>query len=220
MKNSMFICFIGIDGSGKTTLAQSVLHTLSRQEVGFQYVHGLIRPILMKPFMIVGRFLFAHGKSRESNYSEFVTAKRSRLSKYPALSFLYQVLLFLDYFPQAFWKITLPLFFGKRIISDRYIYDIIVNMSVNIGFDLNKAIRAIEIYFQILPKPDVVFLVDVPEEVSLSRKEDVPSIEYLHERRYIYQELAKAFDMMIVNGTMTIEDLTMIVLKTIRRGQS
>lgn len=214
-----FICFIGIDGSGKTTLARSVVSALRRREMDFHYVHGLIYPKLLKPFMAIGRFLFARGKSRESNYREFVIAKRSGFYKHPMLFFPYRALLFLDYFPQVAVKVAIPLLFGRRIVSDRYVFDTIVNMSLNLGYDLNRMIQAVKAYFRVLPKPNVVFLVDLPEEVSFCRKDDVPSIEYLRERRGIYRNFAQAFGMVVLDGTMPVEDLTSIVISTIEEGK-
>lgn len=214
-----FVCFIGIDGSGKTTLAHSVMDALNQRGLNFRYVHGLIWPKLAKPFMAIGRFLFARGRSRESDYKEFSTAKRSSFSKYPICFPLYRIILSLDYVPQIFGKISMPLLFGRKIISDRYVYDMVLNIGLNVGGDVDEMIRSINRYFRVLPKPDVVFWVDVPEEVSFSRKDDVPCIEYLQERRGLYRKLADAFGMIVLDGTMSVEALTEIAIEVIQEGK-
>lgn len=219
MKDYRFICFIGIDGSGKTTLAKSICEALSVKGYRFTYEWGSIEARLLKPFMRLGRCLFARGISREKNYSMFSREKRKRFSKHQFLFFPYKFLVLLDYAPQVFHKVVLPLFQGKRLISDRYIYDISINMGLNMNYNASKIAQSISIFFRFFPQPDVTFLIDVPEEVAFARKDDIPDIQYLKERRHIYLELARIFDMPILDGTKPLNDLTQEVLGLIRKGE-
>ena len=213
--NCRFICLTGIDGSGKTTLALSVVEALSQQGMDFRYVHGLMEARLSKPFMLAGRHLFARGKSRELDYASFAAAKRGSLSKYPALSFAYQALTSLDYFLQISWKIALPLSLDRSIVSDRYVYDTVVNKGLNLGYDVNRVVEDIGAWFQFLPIPDATFLVDVPANVAFSRKHDIPHIDYLRERRGLYKDVALALNMTILDGMRPIGELTNQVVETI-----
>ena len=212
-----FVCFVGIDGSGKSTLAHSVVNALSEQAMNFQYVHGLVEGRLSKPFMTIGRFLFARGESRDSDYAGFVASKRRGLSKWPAFFFAYRTIVIADYLPQIFWKIVLPLRHGRRILSDRYVYDTAINLELNLGCGVDGIVRSSEALFRLVPRPDLTFLVDVPEELAFSRKHDVPHIEYLQERRALYREVAKAFDMIVLDGSQPTETLTDAVVERIRK---
>ena len=115
-------------------------------------------------------------------------------------------------------KVTLPLLRGKKLVSDRYVYDTLINMGLNMNYSALKIAKSINAFFRFFPRPDSTFLIDVPEEVAFSRKGDIPDIEYLRERRYIYLELAKIFHMHTLDGTKPLEVLTREVLKRMRRG--
>ncbi|MCD6100314.1 MAG: thymidylate kinase [Candidatus Marinimicrobia bacterium] len=217
MRDQKFICFIGIDGSGKTTLAKSVVRALSEED-SFVYVHSLIEARLLKPFMKLGRWVFAKGKSKEKNYREFSKEKRSRFSKHRILFPFYKFFLFLDYTPQVFRKVTLPILRGKKLVSDRYVYDTLINMGLNMNYDASRIAKSINAFFRFFPRPDITFLIDVPEEVAFSRKDDIPDIEYLRERRHIYLALAEIFHMHILDGTKPLGVLTQEVLEKMRRS--
>lgn len=214
-----FICFIGIDGSGKTTLAKSVGEALSTKGNNFTYVWASIDARLLKPFMKIGRSLFAKGKSKEKDYPGFSMEKRKRFSKHRILFLPYKFLLFLDYAPQVFRKVVFPLLRGRRLVSDRYVYDTVINMGLNMKYDSPKVVRSIKSFLSIFPRPDITFLIDVPEEVAFSRKDEILAIEYLEERRYIYLEIAKAFNMPILDGTKSLDVLIQEVLEKIRRSE-
>jgi len=215
MHQVRFICFIGIDGSGKTTLAKKVVEELKSEN--FLYVHSLIEARLLKPFLALGRTLLVKNKSREKDYVEFSRLKRERFSKIPLLYFFYKIIVFIDYVPQIFRKIIIPLKKGNRIISDRYVYDTFINMNMNKGCDIQSLSKSINSFFKFFPKPDITFLVDIPEEVAFLRKNDVPDIAYLKEKRPIYIELAKLYDMPVLDGAKPVEVLVTEVMKHIGR---
>lgn len=214
-RNCRFICLIGMDGTGKSTLAHSVMDALEGQGVQFQYVHGLMQGRLSSPLMALGRLLFARGRSREANYEAFVTAKRRSVGNWPTLYSLYRAAVLLDYAPQVASKIAVPLALGGRVICDRYVYDTVINLELNTHYDGDRAIRAIQHLFRVFPTPDLTFLVDVPEEVAFARKDDVPGIRHLRERRKAYQQVAKVFKIRKLDGTRPIGALTSSVVEAV-----
>jgi thymidylate kinase len=62
-------------------------------------------------------------------------------------------------------------------------------------------LRAFE---RLLPKPSLVFLIDAPEEVAIKRKDDIPSINHLIERRELYLRLEKQYGFTILDGANTL----------------
>jgi dTMP kinase len=216
--NHRFVCLIGMDGSGKSTLAHSVIGALSRREMEFQYVHGLMQGKFSNPLMATGRLLFARGKSRESNYEGFVSAKRRSVSRQPTLFSLYRAIVFLDYIPQVVWKIVFPLARGSSIILDRYVYDTVINLELNSSYNPERVERTLDLFFHIFPRPSLTFLIDVPEEIAFSRKPDVPDIKHLQERRELYQRMAKHLDITVLDGTLSVESLTNRVVEAISNG--
>lgn len=224
LKNkSIFVCFVGIDGSGKSTLAKYLVDTMVENGHDYKYVHGLIRPFLLKPAMMLSRFLFLRGKNKFEDYMDYSNTKTSALKRNYWASYLYYYLLILDYLPQIFFKIKVPLLLGKSICCDRYIYDTLINLAVNIGYSDAKTAEIIQSNLRFFPKPDLLFLVDVPEEIAFHRKGDVPSIHYLRERRAMYRGIQERFNMTVLDGSkdlaklkQTIRDRLMEYLEAIQ----
>jgi thymidylate kinase len=212
------ICLVGMDGSGKSTLARSVIRACSEHGTDFRYVHGLMQGLLSRPLMALARCLFARGTSRESDYGGFVAAKRHSVSRRPTLFRLYRLVVFLDYIPQVVWKIVFPLALGKRVILDRYVYDTAINLELNSSYSPERVRRTLELFFRVFPRPDLTFLVDVPEEVAFSRKDDVPDIRHLQERRGLYHRMAHAYNITVLDGRLSLEVLTDRVVEAIRSG--
>ena len=206
LSRNLFICIIGMDGSGKTTLAIALQKSLQKS-ISCRYVHSLIDTRIMKPFEKIGRKIVRHKSSNASEYKTFRQKKQSLFSKYPLLAYAYKFLQAVDYAPQLLWKIWLPVHRGKNIISDRYIYDTIIYMGLNFDYGVDRICRDLDIWFRVFPKPDITFLIDIDEHIALSRKADVPSIDYLKERRGVYLGLASKLGFTVLDGSKSIDEL-------------
>ena len=93
----MFICFTGIDGSGKTTLSRGLVNALNERGIKYQYVYARWTPFILRPLILIGRFIFLRGKDMFQNYSEYSTAKRKAIKSHTLLSRIQQQILWLDY---------------------------------------------------------------------------------------------------------------------------
>lgn len=197
----MFICFSGIDGAGKSTLARALVAEMGKRGIRSLYVYNRLRLVISKPALWVARVLFLRGKDMFRDYEEYSRARKAVFRK-RLLSAAYEQLLLIDYFFQVLFKVAVPLRLGKNIICDRYIYDTVVtDLAVDMNYSHEKIKRVLKLYLRVLPKPDIVFLVDVPEEVAYGRKQDVPAIDYLKERRQIYLEVGQECGMIVLDGS-------------------
>ena len=202
------ICFMGIDGTGKTTLSKELVKSLRERGIECKYVYARHTPIILKPFMRVGRLLFLRGENMFENYSDYANTKRMAIEHNSFLSRIYQQILLFDYFFQVFFKVKIPLIFSKNIVCDRYVYDtIITDLSMDMNYSENKTIRLLDAIFRFFPKPDITFLIDAPEKIAYERKNDTPSIEYLRERRGTYLNVGNRYKMVILDGTKKLEEL-------------
>jgi dTMP kinase len=207
-QKNLFICFTGMDGAGKTTLAKSLVDDLQDMSIKSRYVYNRYVPIILRPVMLMGKLLFLHNKDFYGDYSEYSNKKKTASKKHPLLSGLYQHLLLFDYFFQILFKVKLPLLFGKNIVCDRYIYDTIVtDLSVDFNYTEEDVKTSLSKILSPFPTPDITFLIDLPEEIAYQRKDDVPSIEYLRDRRKMYLYMGEEYKMMILDGTMPLDNL-------------
>jgi thymidylate kinase len=206
MKPNFFICFTGIDGTGKTTLSKKLIETLGIKGIECQYVYGRLRPIISKPFMVIGRKIFLNKSN--NNYDDYSENKKATLKSYSVLANLYQQILLLDYIFQVLIKIKIPLFMGKNVVCDRYIYDtLITDISIDMNYSMKKNIQILKKMFHIIPKPNLVFLINIPEQIAYERKDDIPSLKYLVDRNNLYLTLGKECSFIILDGQKSQEGL-------------
>ncbi|MBN2098732.1 MAG: hypothetical protein JW753_03955 [Dehalococcoidia bacterium] len=206
-KKSTLICFTGIDGSGKTTLAKALVGRLGSEGIPSRYVYGRLQPIMLWPVFLVGRKLFLRKKDMYKDYARYSQAKKGLLDN-RVLSAVYECLVLFDYFFQITMKIRLPLAIGRDIVCDRYVYDtVITDLAVDLNYPQWRIGKVLERYLWLFPKPDLVFLVDVPEGIATKRKDDVPSVKYLEERRSLYLQVGREHGMTILDGSKGLDEL-------------
>lgn len=215
MKSKAFlICFTGIDGSGKTTLSKELVELLNKKGVKCKYVYARLSPFVLKPFISIGRLIFHLGNDISKNYSEYSNTKRRAIIRHSFLSRVYQQILLFDYLLQIFFKVELPLVFGKNIVCDRYIYDtVITDLSVDMNYSKDKVINLLNNLLRFFPEPDMTFLIDVPEEIAYQRKDDMPSVDYLKERRKRYVDVGNEYGMVILDGSKGLDELKNMIQK-------
>ncbi len=214
MNKGALICLTGIDGSGKTTLAKGLAQSLQEEGIEARYVYARYAPLLLRPLMRLGECIFLRGHDPETDYAGYSRTKREVTGQRRFLSLVYQTILMADYFLQILIKVWWPMLQGQSVVCDRYVYDTMVN---DLALDFNHSQRSIDAildgWMRFVPRPGLVVLVDVPEEVAFRRKHDIPSIEYVRERRPLYQYMARKLRMLTLDGTKEPGELKAIVLR-------
>ncbi|MFX0051756.1 MAG: dTMP kinase [Candidatus Hodarchaeota archaeon] len=194
-----FICFIGIDGSGKTTLSKQIVKSLTDKGLKVKYTWSRFEPWISKPFIFLAKIFFLNKDNMNLNYKQY-SATRKNLFKNNILYSLYLVLIIPDVIIQNIIKIGIPIIMGRHVVADRYIYDTVVDIAFDRKFDINNTMRLLRVLSYLLPKPQIIFLVDVDEEIALKRKKDIPSLDYIKERRTIYNAIGKKIRAIKLDG--------------------
>ncbi len=206
------ICLTGIDGSGKTTLALRLSEHLRANGYNVHYVHGIHFVVLLRPIKRLAQMFFMRGTDEYADYVHYRDVKLAASRRHRSLAALYAAVWFVDYCLQAFHRVTLPIMRKQLVVADRYIYDLLLNIALATGYPFNFLCRFLPLFFIFNLRPNVVFVVDTPEEIALSRKSDVHSIEYLRERRSQYLMLAQRFGFPVLDGRADREALLNEVL--------
>ena len=215
MKKGKFICIIGIDGSGKTTQAKKLQMNLQKKGIRSKYVYGRVIPLFPRPFMYLGRKIFLKGSNIYTDFNNY-SAKKKEVFNNRFLSKMYQNFIIFDYLIQVFVKIKIPLLFGFTLVSDRYAYDTIVtDLSVDLNYTDENLKKMLNTIFKVIPVPDTVFLIDVPEEIAFSRKDDVPDINYLRERRSTYLKVANWCNLIVIDGSRSLSEIEIFILNRV-----
>ncbi len=128
------------------------------------------------------------------------------------MAYLYALALFLDYVPFVLRNIHDGLRQGKIIITDRYIYDIIVFLRY-----YNMHYPSIErAFLNIAPTPDLVFLIDVPPEVAFERKKEY-TLDHRIKERALYLELAGRFGFKVIDNSRSFDEAAREIRSEIER---
>ena len=207
------VCFTGIDGAGKTTLARNTVTALREQGETAIYVYGRIVPMISRLAMAVGRTLLLRKHNQWHEYGAYTADKKLTL-RHPIFAWGHTATILIDYYLQI-WLKLLPHLLGRHtVVVDRYIYDTIISdLAAHLGYSLAKAEKAIHTALKLLPRPSLVILLDLPEEVAFSRKTDVPHVDYLGERRPYYLHLTTHPEIELFNGEMSQEELLQATLR-------
>ena len=176
------INIIGVDGSGKTTLAKSLVDDLQHIDPDIRYKYCQYFAKLLYPIKLAAKLSVMRRTDEFEDYNEYNRTKKSTSSRFPFLANVYAGVWLLDYIIQVFFKVSLPVVLGKKLVVDRYIYDIAVNISLTTNNDLAYAEEIIAIFFKIAPMPDMIIFIELPDEVAFNRKNDIQDLSYVRER--------------------------------------
>jgi len=174
------ICFLGIDGSGKTTLAVSLCKKLRLHGFNCRYVHISYSIAEYVPLIIrmwIRKYTLKPSKTEIRSSQNFANSSNLRLET--ILAFLLLVSAFFGYIKETKHS-------KHQIITvyDRYLYDPIINFFNALPKSLVKCLM------RSLPKPNLIFLLDIPAEVAYERKKEA-SLSFLKSQRELYLCFAK-----------------------------
>lgn len=185
---SPVVCFLGIDGSGKTTQARRLVDALRARGVRarYAYLRGKGFKVFSVPVLLLGRAL-----GYDMEMGDESAARARRRLRLPAANrplcaaWTWTTLLDASIL-MALRRLRSP---RSVLVSDRYLHDPIVDLAAGTG-DAAVARSFPARLFLTLHRPALVLLLDVPEDVALARKrENTPG--YLAQRRALLADVAR-----------------------------
>jgi len=191
----LLVTFSGVDGSGKSTLAQALIKRLNSTGVQTEYLWW---------FSANDSFL---GKIAGSAVQKLAKPTESDTDGFPKVSLmraLYQSLVLTDFLLHV-WSSSI---LGQNLVCDRYVCDIVVFFVRELHYSESKAKNLMRLLRSVTPKPLVAFLVDVPAEIAMQRKNDIPSSEEHESLRKLYFDLVKDdTTVRFVDGSKPLEEV-------------
>ena len=205
---------MGIDGAGKSTIGARIQKELEKtadcELVWARYqpkfVKALISPFRKKKV----RSSQDYNNMSAKDYVTWTNSKKMKVQKHPILAKILYLIQYLEYSNQI--KNVLNAKDGKHLIVDRYVLDFIVDQTINYG-DISKSLFTRKLLEKVAGFDKILF-VNVDSEIAFKRKDDIPSLEYLNERRTIYLDYVRRLPNAIsVSNNGDIEDTMKEVYK-------
>jgi dTMP kinase len=203
MKRTVLACFMGIDGSGKTTVAKSLQESLAEAGISSKYIWCGWRGFeswLFKPFAVQTKHAIIKWGNEQGADSAHDWIP------------LFDFLAWVDYFARVCPVLVASSFTSTILVVDRYVYDVIQGLSGDHAMSYKVVVWLMKLF----PQPTVVFYIKVPPELAYARKDDIPSLEFLYRSDEEKQELLKllpADRVIILDGRRTVQELTKDALK-------
>lgn len=154
-KKGTWLVFLGSDGSGKSTLINQLSVFCSKFYTGVNYYH-------FRPYFFSNKN--PHLNSPVLN-PHFLPG-RSSLFSY--LKFLY---FYFDYLFGYFFVLKPKINNGEIIFFDRHLVDVIVDPK---RYRFNSNVNFIKFLYNLLPKPDLFFILSAEPKIIQNRKKELP----------------------------------------------
>ena len=199
----------------------ALFETFQAAGIKSKYVWIGWSPTILKPVTkLIKKIVLRRNDVREDDYVNVRQVKKEYFKK-SRLKRLWYYYVILDYYLQVFFKIMIPKFAGYTIICDRYVQDVLIGLSLNYNWEMNELrSRYEENILRLFPLPDVTIFIDIPENVAFSRKNDIPAVEFLFDRRTIYLEFFKSLDVTCIDGNRSFDEVHQQILQIIKNNES
>lgn len=216
MKRAPIICFIGLDGSGKSTAVAHAESVLRSRGVKVRTVRAAYVIKLMHIPIKIGKRLFMKKDSDpyKADYRTYLEKMRKSADRGIGYK-IFSAMTTLEFRAQIFWNVTLKHALGTTLLIDRYIYDNAVTYAANLGLGEEYMRRTIEKKWRRAPKPDLIIYIKAPIDVCLSRKDDVPDPLYLEIREPLYDKIAQLYGARTISGDEGLERMQNEVIRAI-----
>lgn len=171
----VLVTLSGTHGTGKSTNAGQCYYLLNRQGLNFSYLR---HQDILDPFGFIVR-----------RAARVLGLTENDLQRRKPVRVLWSLYLLFVYYPILAGGIQLRRTLGYSVVSDRYIYDTMV------GFrDYGERIPLEGLLLRLVPRPDMSFVLEAPEERILSNRPE-HSAAFIRKEKRLYALVAEHFQL-------------------------
>ena len=189
--SSIIVSFMGVDGSGKSTLIQILKKKLRNKFKKIKYIH-------LRPYLIL--------LDKNTVQSNPHKSKKT----WPIL---------LNFFRILYWLIIYRFFFyffanksGQLIIFDRYAHDLMIDP---IRYKFNLPYRITKFILDLFPNPSLWVVLNAPIKVLEKRKKELPTKELKKQIRSYLSFTKQRKNSIVINTNNSIQSSLSLIIKKI-----
>jgi thymidylate kinase len=218
---SELIALCGIDGAGKSTQASLLQTRLRASGSSTEVLWCRWDPLLARPAVRLLDRLSRRGgagagiSDSNADNGDSRRALKRRLLSSRLVRKLWMILMVLDYGLQVAPRLYVARRSADVVIVDRYRHDVLIDLSA--GGELVNTPPALR---WLLPEPDLIVILDVHEEIALSRKPESPDLTYLEDRRQLYRQLALGSAAILIDASEASDVVSESVFHAIVTNQA
>ena len=215
MKNNLLhplICFIGADGSGKTTLAVKLVTELDLKGYPTKYVWFRFPRFFTFIILFVSKF---------TNFTKYTEDGDYRIALHPfhMLPFrvLYPLTVLFDTIIYYFLKVWTPLKLGYIVVCDRWIHDILIDVAIDTSNSDFIYTLIGRLLYRFAPKANLILLLDAADQTLNERRPEGRLDPYTEERRSLYRSFGNSSKIYLINSDVRRDIMWKNVLNLIER---
>jgi thymidylate kinase len=179
VNKKILLTLSGTHGSGKSTNAGKCYYLLNKSGYKFSYLRN---QDLLDPFGFIVR-----------RAARILHVEPSKLEKTKPARIAWSIYLVYIYCPILVAGIWLRYLLGYSVVCDRYIYDVMV------GFRDNRVtIPSENLLLRLLPRPNISFVLDAPEQRILTDRPE-HSGDFIRMEKTLYRYVAEHFNLTRIN---------------------
>ena len=191
--SSIIVSFMGVDGSGKSTLIELLRKKLKNKFRKIKYIH-------LRPYLIL------------LDKSTVQASPHKSKKTWPIL---------LNFFRILYWLIIYRFFFylfgnnsNQLIIFDRYAHDLMIDP---IRYKFNLPINIAKFILDLFPNPNLWIVVNAPIKVLEKRKKELPTKELKRQIRTYLNFAKQRKNSIVVNTNNSVQSCLSLIIKKINR---
>ncbi len=200
----MIIVLSGMDGSGKSTVAQKLCKSMRQKRK--------VSLVAMKYHFLL-EFPIRRLKTRRNiNVHRSVTNVYLQPAKKGVLYKVWPWIVLVDDLLYYFLYLK-PLSFSKIVVCDRFLHDRLIGL-LHFGF---VSAAGYNVYLRFLPLPKHMFILDVSPEIAQKREQgEKHAVEFYTTLRSQYLNLGTHKSIRIINTEKSIEEVVSTIVKVLK----